>query len=116
MGFFDANRLKRRTILPGIKMGSVHLKHLMLTHFTFEAGSAVPDHAHLNEQITLIISGELEFTLNGETRIVRAGEGATVPSNTTHRVRAITDVVAVDCWHPVREDYIIPDDPSQPAI
>ena len=108
MGFFNVNRFPRKQVLEGIRVGSVRLENLMLTHFTFKAGAAVPPHSHPHEQITLMIEGEMEFTFNGETRRIRAGEGCAVPHDVTHSVRAITDAEAVDCWHPIREDYIVP--------
>jgi quercetin dioxygenase-like cupin family protein len=108
MGFFNANQFPRKQVLEGIRVGSVRLENLMLTHFTFKAGSAVPPHSHPHEQITLMIEGEMEFTFDGETRRIRAGGGCAVPPNVTHSVAAITDAVAVDCWHPIREDYIVP--------
>jgi quercetin dioxygenase-like cupin family protein len=109
MGFFSAGQFPRKNVLEGIRVGSVRLENLMLTHFTFEAGAAVPEHAHPHEQITLMIEGEMEFTFDGETRRIRAGEGCAVPPNVTHSVRAITKAAAVDCWHPIREDYIVPE-------
>jgi quercetin dioxygenase-like cupin family protein len=107
MGFFNANQFRRKKVLEGIDVGSVRLDNLMLTHFTFKAGAAVPEHSHPHEQITLMISGEMEFTFNGEKRRIRAGDGCAVPPNARHSVRAVTDAVAVDCWHPIREDYIV---------
>jgi len=49
----------------------------------------------------------MEFTLEGEPRLIRAGEGCVVPPGTQHSVRALTEAAAIDCWHPIREDYIV---------
>jgi quercetin dioxygenase-like cupin family protein len=111
MGFFQCDRFPRKDVLPGIRVGSVHLDGLMLTHFTFVRGAAVPEHSHPHEQITLVLSGEMEFRLEGETRRLGPGSGCAVPPGTNHSVVALTDAVAVDCWHPVREDYIVGDGP-----
>ena len=108
MGFYSTNRLPRKDVLEGIRVGSVRLEHLMLTHFTFEAGAVVPPHSHPHEQITFLVKGEMEFTLEGETRRIRAGEGCAVPPDAKHSVVALTEAVAIDCWHPIREDYIVP--------
>jgi quercetin dioxygenase-like cupin family protein len=107
MGFFNADGFPRKDVLSGIRVGSVRLENLMLTHFTFKAGAEVPEHSHPHEQITLMIEGEMEFTFCGETRRIRAGDGCAVPPYAKHSVRAITDAKAVDCWHPIREDYIV---------
>ena len=107
MGFFKAGELVRKDVLPGIRVGSVHLADLMLTHFTFKAGAVVPMHSHPHQQITFLVEGEMEFTLEGEPRLIRAGEGCVVPPGTQHSVRALTEAAAIDCWHPIREDYIV---------
>jgi len=107
MGFFNANDFPIKDVLPGIRVGSVRLENLMLTHFTFKAGAVVPVHSHRHEQISLLIEGEMEFTLEGETRRIGPGEGCAVPPNAKHSVLAITDSKVIDCWHPIREDYIV---------
>ncbi len=109
MGFFDAGKLPRKEVMKSIRMGSVYLQDLMFTHFTFEAGAEVPTHSHPHEQISFLIEGEMEFTFDGETRRIRPGEGCTIPSHVPHSVRALTPAVVVDCWHPIRSDYIVPD-------
>jgi quercetin dioxygenase-like cupin family protein len=107
MGFFKSDAFARKEVLSGITVGSVHLDDLMLTHFTFKAGAVVPEHSHSHQQITFLVRGEMEFTLEGETRLIRAGEGCAVPPNAKHGVRAMTEAEAIDCWHPIREDYIV---------
>ncbi len=109
MGFFRADQFKRKEVLPGIRVGSAFLEKLMLTHFTMEAGSVVPPHAHPHEQISFVVSGELDFTLEGEMRRVGPGEGCAVPAGVRHEVRVLKPAVVIDCWHPVREDYIVGD-------
>ncbi len=108
MGFFNANEFPRKDVLPGIRVGSIRLENLMLTHFTFKAGAIVPTHSHPHEQISFLIKGDMEFTLEGETRRIRAGEGCAVPPGVKHSVHALTEAAVIDCWHPIREDYIIP--------
>lgn len=109
MGFFSTGEFKRKEVLPGIRVGSAFLENLMLTHFTMEAGSVVPPHSHPHEQISFVVSGELDFTLEGETRRVGPGEGCAVPAGVRHEVRVLKQAVVIDCWHPVREDYIVND-------
>ena len=78
----------------------------MLTFFEFAPDSTVPEHMHPHEQITLVLEGELEFTLGDETRIIKAGEGATIPPEVPHSARTLSQPTkALDAWHPIREDY-----------
>ncbi|MBM4135652.1 MAG: cupin domain-containing protein [Nitrospira sp.] len=63
-------------------------------------------HKHPHEQITYVIEGEMEFTLNGEIRILKAGDGVVILSNQEHSARILNrPTKAVDAWDPIREDY-----------
>ena len=89
-------------------MRSAHLEKAMLTFFELEAGATVPAHSHPHEQITLVLEGELEFTMEGETRILKKSEGVTIPPNIEHKAVVLSQPVkVVDAWYPVREDYVI---------
>jgi quercetin dioxygenase-like cupin family protein len=115
MGFFEADGFPRKEVLPGIRVGSVFLGNLMLTHFTMETGSDVPPHSHPHEQISFVVSGVLDFTLAGETRRVGSGAGCAIPSGVVHSVNVVEEAVVIDCWHPIREDYIVGERPI-PAV
>ena len=106
MPFFETRSLPVAAPLPGVTRRAVWLEGVMLTVFDFEPGAVVPEHAHPHEQITFVLEGELVFTLGTETRVIRAGDGVTIPANVPHR--AVTGPVptrALDAWNPIREDY-----------
>jgi len=105
MPFYSVPALPAAHPFRGGTRRAVYLDHLMLTFFEFEDGTLVPDHGHPQEQITYVIEGTLEFTLEGETRRLHAGEGAVVPPNARHSIVARGKTIALDGWSPVREDY-----------
>jgi quercetin dioxygenase-like cupin family protein len=108
MPFFSFNDSKYKDVVPGVRMRSAHLEKAMLTYFELESEAVVPAHSHPHEQITLVLEGELEFTMEGETRILRKGEGVSIPPNIEHKAVVLSQPVkAVDAWYPVREDYVI---------
>ena len=49
-----------------------------------EAGRAGPDHHHIEQQIAIVLSGELTFTVGGETRVMHAGECVVIPPHVEH--------------------------------
>jgi len=109
MTFFRISELTAVDALPGVRRRAVTLNGVMLTFFSFEPEAVVPDHSHPHEQITVVSSGALEFTLAGETRVLRAGDGVCVPANVPHSARVIEGPVEVsDAWHPPRGDYLLP--------
>jgi len=108
MTFFATKELPETEMLPGVTRRAVWLDGVMLTFFTFAPGAVVPEHAHENEQITVVTEGAMEFTLGSETRILRAGDGVCIPANVPHKAVILDEETeAYDAWNPPREDYRI---------
>ena len=106
MTFFAINDLEATEMAAGLDRRAIYLEKLMLTFVDFEPGVNLPQHNHPHEQITLVLEGTLEFTLDGETKILNAGQGVTVASNVPHSARSLAGPARVlDAWHPLREDY-----------
>ncbi len=104
--FFSLNELPATEMLPGVVRRAVYLDHAMMTFFDFAPGSVIPEHSHPHEQITYIVQGAMEFTLDGETRVLRAGEGVCCPPNVPHGAVVLDEpTVALDAWYPQREEY-----------
>src|SRR5712692_367798 len=90
--------LLRRTLVWGERM--------LFVEFTVPAGSGVPRHNHPHEQVGYIVSGRMEITIGDEVRVLGAGDAYLMPSNVYHHTRALEDMVVIDVFSPVREDYI----------
>lgn len=90
----------------GAKVNFVHSERMTFTEWHFDADTPLPEHSHENEQITKVISGTLELTLEGEKHTLTAGSIIVIPSNAVHSARAVTECHVVDCFCPVREDYL----------
>jgi len=83
----------------------VHMAGTSVAHVRLEKGAVLPEHQHVHEQVTNVLSGELEMTVAGKTHTCKAGDIVVLPSNTPHAARAITEVQLIDVFQPVREDY-----------
>ena len=105
MPFYKVDDLPAVEMMDGVLRRAVYLDNLMLTFFEFEPGRVVPEHAHPHEQISYVLEGEMVFTLDGQTRTLQAGEGATIPPNVPHGATFPGPARVMDAWHPVREDY-----------
>jgi quercetin dioxygenase-like cupin family protein len=77
----------------------------MVVQFRIGAGAEVPAHTHPHEQVGHLVSGRMKFRIGDEVRELAPGDGYSVPGGVTHGAEGITDCVAVDSFHPVREDY-----------
>lgn len=107
MSFFSESDLQTRQLLEGITLRAVSGDMTMMTIFEFEPDAAIPSHKHPHEQITYVIEGELEFTVEGESKILRKGDGVVIYSNHEHSAKVLkASAKAVDAWYPRREDYL----------
>lgn len=105
MTFHQLEELKRVELLPGIEGHLIHTEGLTIGYFDIKKGAVLPAHAHVHEQVTNLLEGEFEMTVAGETKILKAGSLATIPSNAEHSGKALTDCKVIDVFNPVREDY-----------
>lgn len=93
----------------GISRRLISGKGMMIAHVYLQKGDDVPQHSHVNEQITYILQGALRFWLgpDGDREVtVRAGEVLVIPSNLEHRALALEDTLDVDVFNPPRQDWL----------
>jgi len=105
MPFADLNNMPKRQMLPGIKARFVHGENMTISYWDLDPGATIPPHSHPHEQVTSLISGEMEMSVGGDTRLIGPGSVAVVPPGTEHSVRALTECYVTDSFCPVREDY-----------
>lgn len=68
--------------------------------------AVVPEHHHLAEQMGMVITGEMHFTVDGETRVLGPGGAWRILSDRPHNVTAGPDgAVVIDVFTPVRADW-----------
>jgi mannose-6-phosphate isomerase-like protein (cupin superfamily) len=57
----------------------------MIVFWRMKAGAHAARHQHPHEQIFWMISGRMDFDLDGEKRVCRAGDCGVIPGNTPTR-------------------------------
>jgi len=77
-----------------------------LGRFELKKGGIVPMHSHVNEQLSMVMSGALLFRINGRETVVKAGEIMQIASNVPHEVVVVEDAIAIDVFSPVRQDWL----------
>ena len=103
--FLKLTDLRETEPVPGYKVRFVHGEHMTLGYWKVEAGAVLPAHFHPHEQISSVIEGEFELTIEGEAKILGPGSVGVIAPNARHSGRAITDCRVLDAFYPVREDY-----------
>lgn len=97
--------LKSKELVTGITGYYAHGDCMTFGLVELDAGSSVPLHQHVQEQITYIIEGELDMEIGGQSCLLTAGMYHVIPSNTLHSAIARTACRLIDTFSPVREDY-----------
>ena len=97
--------LPPKELAPGLTGSYAHGTNMTLGLVEKKAGSNLPLHHHLHEQITYILEGQLDMTIGGQLCSLTAGMYYVIPSNVPHGAVAVTDCKVIDVFNPVREDY-----------
>jgi quercetin dioxygenase-like cupin family protein len=66
-------------LVPGIAFQPITTDSVMTNFVTFEPNSVADMHQHSEQQIAIVVSGELTFTVGGETRVTHAGDCVVIP-------------------------------------
>lgn len=98
------NKPSRET-LPGMVGRFVHGEKHTLAYWEGKAGTILPIHEHMHEQMTYILSGQLEMEVDGVKHILKAHDVLLIPPHTPHGGRIVEDTKLIDSFSPVREDY-----------
>jgi len=93
------------TLCEGFESRLIHGAEMTWSFVTSKAGYTLPSHAHHHEQVTHIVHGEFELTIEGVLHQLKEGDIVVIPSNAIHFGKSITDCEIIDVFHPVREDY-----------
>lgn len=79
---------------------------LMCVENTFAEGAVGKLHSHPHTQITYVVSGVFSFTIDGETRTVRAGDTMLKENGIIHGCTCLEAGVLLDIFTPMREDFV----------
>ena len=106
MDVFELSEVPSRELLEGTEVRFVHSETMTVAYWRFEAGVPLPEHSHPHDQITNVIEGKFDLTVNGKTTRLEAGSVAIIPPHASHSGKAVTECRIIDVFHPVREDYV----------
>ena len=90
-----------REARPGIHGASIHSEQLTATLYRYVAGSAWEAHAHPEDQVTVVLSGEITFGSEGKELHLGPGQTVLVPGGVPHSARVgAEEVVTLNVWPP----------------
>lgn len=102
----DWTAIEPKTVIPGFSGRFAHSSRMTFVLWDIAAGAILPEHAHPHEQVIHVLEGSFEATVDGVTTVLNAGMVGIVLPDLRHSGRALTDCRILDCFAPVREDYL----------
>lgn len=105
MSFTDLNTLAEKEMVPGFWGRFVHSPNMTMAYWNIVADSPLPEHSHPHEQITTLLEGEFQLTVDGQVYHMNPGSVVVIPGGVRHSGLALKDCRIVDAFHPAREEY-----------
>ena len=107
--FWKPEGIPPRTLAPGVTAKVAAGEKMMFSLVTLAPNAVVPSHTHPHEQMGMLVSGTMEFTIEGETRTLTGNEMYFVPGGAPHAAKAGPGgALALDAFSPPREEYRLP--------
>ncbi len=67
-------------LAPGVTSRPLVGSNLLGSFVRYEPHSLAPLHSHVEEQLFVVLEGEIELEMNGERRLMRTGDAALIPA------------------------------------
>ncbi len=92
---------------PGLFARPVVGDGCMITYVVWDCRGHAPVHSHAEEQIVLVLEGEVEMAMDGEKRVLTAGQAAVIPPWVSHSARGRSErSVTVEVFAPPRAAFL----------
>ena len=110
MATVKRSELTPEVIAPRRTRYLAYTEKLMMVVMDFQDGPTSdpdPPHSHPHEQVSYVVSGEINIFLNNEPTRLGPGDLFTVPPNLPHSVQLLSEHVRlVDTFSPIRQDFL----------
>jgi quercetin dioxygenase-like cupin family protein len=74
-------------VLPGLGIRPVLTERIMANFVSFAPHTEAPMHVHEEEQIAIVVEGDLEVDVNGDVRTLHGGQLAIIAAWVPHGMR-----------------------------
>ena len=94
-------------IADGVERQMIWGERLMICRLRLAPRVVTNVHSHPHEQMTLVMSGRVLFTIEDQVREVSAGAILHFPPDVRHGATMLDEeVVLIDIFSPIREDFL----------
>jgi quercetin dioxygenase-like cupin family protein len=106
MAYYNIKDREFKNLMDGVNARTFWGENMLLAVVDLDAHAIIPNHSHPHEQGGMVISGEVEFYIEGEHRLLHQGDIYVIPSGADHKVVVGANPAQVlDIFSPVREEY-----------
>ena len=104
--FVDPSEIERKEVAPGLNLRTMWGDKVMMSLVEIAPGAVLPEHTHPHEQAGIVMQGEFDFTIGGETKRVKQGDAYVIPGGVPHSLIGSEGwALALDIFSPPREEY-----------
>ena len=104
---YDWDAVPAEAVMDGVTRKVISGENVMLVLYRIKDGTVFPRHNHPHEQFAYVLEGTFRMECDGASFDLGPGSVMHVPSGAWHGGRAVGgDVVEVDVFSPIREDYL----------
>jgi quercetin dioxygenase-like cupin family protein len=106
-GAFDRlTEIRPRQLFEGITGRPLHGERITMAIVELDPGAVVAEHSHENEQLGMVLKGELTLRVGDEERALGPDETWRIAPNVAHSGRAGSEgAVVLDVFSPPRSDW-----------
>lgn len=105
--FYDVAALPGFAPITGVTMQVMAGQNVMANWVRIEPNVGVPLHAHMHEQLGLVLEGAIVMTIGDESRTLLPGHAYRIPGDVPHAaVAGPSGCLVLDIFSPLREDYV----------
>jgi quercetin dioxygenase-like cupin family protein len=105
--YVHIDKIASAEFVPGLTFRPVLGQRAMANFVHFAPGTEAPRHVHEEEQIVIILEGEMTFDLDGDVRTMAKGDVAVIPAWVPHGAWTTdTSCLEVDVFCPPRKTLL----------
>ena len=79
---------------------------VMMVKIKFDKDAVGATRRHYHTQVTYVVSGKFEFTINGEKKVVSGGDALYMEPDVEHGCKCLEPGMLIDCFTPMRESFL----------
>jgi len=104
--FDKLEQIRPRELFEGITGRPLHGERITMAVVELDPGAIVAEHSHENEQLGMVLKGELTLRVGDEERTLGPDETWCIAPNVVHSGHAGSEgAVVVDVFSPPRSDW-----------